>query len=153
MKDQDQEMIPDNQLDAMWALTNPVWGKSTIPKQLRDRLMKNKGGKLVNEDGDEFEADEEGMWDLLSYFTRDLRLGNLSKAEAKECREWLEICSDCIRNQYRDSFFLSLVKVVALTEISQSRGGWLRKILRTNTSEQKIEYEEQPKRWGKKVER
>lgn len=144
---------PDNPLQAQWEMTNPTWGRAEVPKHLRDRLKKRSDGVFVDAEGNEYSATEGGMWELLGFYTRDLRLGFLNGPEAREAREWLEIAGICISDNLSESFFLSLSKVIAMVEISQSRSGNLRRSQRTSRQEQALSYDEPPKRFGKKVER
>lgn len=144
---------PESSLDALWQMTNPTWGRAEVPKFLRDRLSKRSDGVFLDEDGNQYPANKGGMWELLGFFTRDLRLGFLTNAEAKEAREWLEITSICAAEDLPDSFFLSLSKVISMVEISQSRSGNLRRNQRTRREESSLTYDEPPKRFGKKIER
>lgn len=143
--------IPESPLDASWQMTNPAWGRSEVPKFLRDRLSKAKEGTFFDADGNAYAPNREGMWEMLGFFTRDLRLGYLTGPEAREAREWLEIASTCIAEDLPESFFLSLSKVISMVEISQSRNGNLRRTQKTNRQEQSVSYEEPPKRFGKKL--
>ncbi len=148
---QGEESIPESNLDFAWQTVNPVWGRSTVPPELMDRLTK-KGKVFVDEDGNVYEPSHEGMWSLLSFYTRDLRLGFLTKAETEYAREYLEIANDCIRQDLPESFFLALGRIVALIETSQSRDGNLRRMNKTQFGEQKVTYEEPPKRFGMRME-
>lgn len=148
---QGEESIPESNLDFAWQTVNPVWGRSTVPPELMDRLTKT-GKVFIDEDGNVFEPSKEGMWSLLSFYTRDLRLGYLTKSETQYATEWLEIANDCIRQDLPESFFLALGKVVAMVELSQSRDGNLRRSTRSQIQEQKLTYEEPPKRFGMRME-
>lgn len=150
---EDRREVPESSLDAQWQMTNPAWGRAEVPSHLRDRLKKKHDGTLVDAEGNEYPASQGGMWELLGFFTRDLRLGFLTGSETQEAREWLEIASICVAEDLPDSFFLSLSKVVSMVEISQSRSGNLRRAQRTSRQEQSLTYDEPPKRFGKKVER
>jgi hypothetical protein len=147
-----EEAIPDSNLDFAWQTVNPVWGRSTVPPELQERLTK-KGKVFIDVDGNEFEPSREGMWSLLSFYTRDLRLGFLTRQEVYWAQEYCEIANDCIRQELPESFFLALGKVVALVEVSQSRDGNLRRMNRTQFGEQKVTYQEPPKRFGMNMER
>jgi len=82
--------------------------------------------------------DTEPLWGLLSYYTRDLRLGNLSSwnDEVKYCHHWLSLAGDCLRLGFINSFLSALSRVIDRLEISQSKGGFYRKRMGTVTSEQ-----------------
>lgn len=150
---EERREVPESGLDAQWQMTNPAWGRAEVPIHLRDRLKKKQDGTLVDADGNEYPTNAGGMWELLGFFTRDLRLGFLTNSETQEAREYLEITSVCVAEDLPDSFFIALSKVVSLVEISQSRSGNLRRSQRTQRQEQSLTYDEPPKRFGKKVER
>lgn len=152
MTDQDRRIIPDSDLDMRWFALNPEWGRGGVPGVLRAKLTR--GGKsFVDSDGNEYAAPEkEELWDYLSFYTRDIRLGFLNKKDVDYCEFWLEMASNFLHDDLLESFYKALNKVISKIEVSQSREGNLRRNTKTTTSEQRLSYEEPPKRFGKRME-
>lgn len=140
MNDQESHdrSIPVNDLDMNMMLTTPEWGRE-ITQELRVKLQKvlgkDKGGKLVTED----------LWALHAYYNKEMRLGNLKNIEVDYCRIYLDIAGDGLREGYILSFTTALSRVATVLELSQSRGGFLRKRLSTITTEDK-KFTEEDKR-------
>lgn len=117
------EASPYNELDMQFRTTNPAWGKEATPY-----LDK----KLTRERSD---GTEEKNWELLNYYTRDIRLANLNMFEILYCNKWLGIAGDCLRMNYTKSFVTALSRVIDVLELSQSKGGFLRRRHGTFTKE------------------
>lgn len=126
---------PLNELDAMMMTTNPKWGDWDIPEELKEQL-----GKIQvwtdKETGKEVMS-LASLWGLLGYYTRDLRLGNLSNVggEVNYCAEHLDFAGDCLRESYPASFMTALSRTITVIELSQSKAGFLRKRQGTFTQE------------------
>lgn len=127
-KDGVGEDIPYNELDMHYKTTNPSWGREVT--QYLDAELTRKKISYNQQDTEDVKA-----WQLLAYYTRDLRLANLSMLELVYCQTWLNIAGDCLRKGYGRSFIKGLSNVVTVTELSQSRGGFLRRRLGTFTQE------------------
>jgi hypothetical protein len=95
----------------------------------------NKDGKVITNDKEQpVEVDaKESSWGLLSYYSKDLRLGYLNDNITKGSNEveianfYLNIAGDCLRLNYPKSFETALRRVITLIELSQSRNGNLRR--------------------------
>jgi len=111
--------VPVNELDLQLQTTNPKWGDYISP-EFRARLMTESKTE-----------DELKLWELLQFYTRDVRLGNLSATELNYCRYYLDLAADCLENQYKNSFIIALSRAVTVLETSQSKGGFLRKLFGT----------------------
>lgn len=76
-------------------------------------------------------------WALLSYFSRDIRLANLNEltGEVNYCKLHLDFCGDCLQMNLPNSFNTVLLRPISTLEISQSKGGFLRRRMGTLTSE------------------
>lgn len=95
----------------------------------------NKEGKVITNDKEQpVEVDaKESSWGLLSYYSKDLRLGYLNDQITKGSNEveianfYLNIAGDCLRLGYPKAFETALRRVITLIELSQSRNGNLRR--------------------------
>ena len=146
MSGEEGRNTPMNDLDLQLMLVDTEWGNDISP-ELIERLVSI---------GDELETDETGkllvektkLWGLLSYYTRDMRLGNLDKLTYVVAVEWLDFAGDSLRIGIVQSFLTSLSRVITMLELSQSRGGFLRKQLSTFTQEHRHEFSEKNEKKG-----
>lgn len=149
----EQRKTPYNELDLQFMVTEPAWGREATG-ELNKKVSKAIGeayymcftckAKLKQEkcpkckdSNTRLVIDKEPMWGLLSYYTRDLRLGNLSNwnNEIAFCHHWLSLAGDLLRAGHIKSFLSALSRVVDRLEISQSKGGFYRKRMGTVTQE------------------
>lgn len=132
--------VPTSGLDFNLMLTNSVWGGSEVSPELKEKLtqyFQQKGtANLLARSG----------WGTLSYFTRDLRLGNLEQSELDYCRHYLDLAGDLLKVDMIEPFIISLSRTASITETSQSKKGFLRKILNTIRSENVNQQLEPPKK-------
>jgi hypothetical protein len=131
-KPQQRRVMPQNELDFYLLTTNSQWGQSEI----KDRLDKK--------DDDDNDSD---YWNLLAFYSRDLRLANLSvwDNELNYVRYFLDLSKDLLHVGLKKNFSTSLGLAATVLETSQSKGGFLRRRMGTITSEYKEELEP-PKR-------
>lgn len=149
---EDYRSMPVSELDYQSQLANPEWGRSGVSKELRDQLSSIRG-QLVNNNGEPI-LDEAGnpiidvkkLWELLGYYSRDLRLGNLSNQEVGYCQYHLDLAGDMLQLECKNSFIICLSRVATILELSQSKGGFLRKRQNTVTQESYKQEIEPPKR-------
>jgi len=138
--------VPMSDLDLQLMLVDTEWGKEIAPElkerlsELGDKLIKNVEGKL--------QLDKTKLWGLLSYYSRDMRLGNLDKESYPICVAWLDFAGDCVRIGLIQSFLTALSRVITMLELSQSRNGMLRKQLNTIKQEHSHEYTENNNKKG-----
>lgn len=130
---------PYTPLDSDWLQVEPAYGKESTP-EFYERLtaMKGKAEPMFNPDGTP-KLDEHGrqvyavefkhLWDELGFFTRDLRLGNLSKmgGDVPYCEHYLALAGDVLSLGCPNSFTSAYRRVAGKLEISQSKGGFFRK--------------------------
>lgn len=116
------ETTPYNDLEMQYRTVNPAWGREATP-YLDKKLTFTK------------KAEEEKRWELLAYYTRDMRLANIDVVELIYCQTWLDIAGDCLRLGYTKSFITALSRAVTVLELSQSKKGFLRKRHGTMTRE------------------
>lgn len=130
--------LPYNDLHFSYLTTEPAWGKEST-KDLYEALELEVRGIKFDSDGTAIvsEIQKKNLWGMLSYFTRDLRLGNLSYAtgEMQYCRFWIELAGDALRYGFIKSFVAAMAKAITTVELSQSKGGFFRKRANTITKE------------------
>lgn len=146
--------LPTSELDLNLMLTNSVWGRTEVSQELKDRLMKHYA--TLNEHGEEV-ITKASLWGLLGFYTRDMRLGNLSAAtnELQYCRYMIDLAGDYLQVDMIDPFLICLSRAATLLETSQSKGGFLRKTMNTLRQESVNQNLEPPKKGffgGKKQE-
>ena len=128
--------LPQTDLELNMMVTNPVYGKPDIAEGLKKRLQKYY--RQIGYDGTE-EITLESLWDMLGFFTRDMRLANLSsnpiKDEVSYCKYYLDLASDYLQVGFLECFVICIERVASLTELSQSKNGFLRRRMNTFTAE------------------
>ena len=136
-----QREVPADKMEYDMQITNPSWGASKIPEALQqymDNIVerreseKRKLGKI--------DTDYKDLWQLLAYYTRDIRLGNLNQSENDYCIHYLDLAGDLLKKGYPKGFAVALSRAVTILELSQSKKGFLRRINKTMTREFKEEY-------------
>jgi len=145
--------VPYSDLDMTFMVTEPAWGKE-ISEELNSKVSEvvseayfqclecekpfGEGEKCVcGSVNKRLVVDRAPMWGLLSYYTRDLRLGNLGNwnNELSYCHHYLSLAGDLLRVGNVKSFLSALSRVIDRLEISQSKGGFYRKRMGTITRE------------------
>lgn len=146
MSDVEYRIAPQSDLDLQLLVTDPQWGKD-VPPELKDKLKKIIA--YYDDKGDQLETIEEQLWGLLSYYTRDIRLGNLSwvTGELTYTRYYLDLAGDCLREGYIGAFLTALSRAITIIETSQSKSGFLRKLFSTIRQE-KYSEEQGPQKTG-----
>jgi len=127
------KFVPQNEIDLQLVLTNSQWGSSE-QTQLRKILQTYKYKVVQVESGNGQQLmlqEKQNYWDLMEFFTRDLRLGNLKENELFVIRYDLDLATDLLSNDCFKSFITALSRVAVVLETSQSRGGFLRKIIQS----------------------
>jgi hypothetical protein len=141
---QPKRQVPQSELDYNFQLTNPVYGNPQVSDGLQSQLKKivtlkdAQGNVIYNEKtGEPYLMDVSSLWDLLAFYTRDLRLGNLSvwDNEIGYCRYYLDLAGDYLQEGMIECFLICFKRSATVTETSQSKGGFLRRIINTIRSE------------------
>lgn len=94
-----------------------------------------------------YEEKSESVWATLGIFTRDLRLSNLDKwnGEVEAVSYYMNLAHDMLAAGYPRAAVICMGRVAAITEPTQSRGGFFRR--RQNTlSQEHINIEQEPKK-------
>lgn len=155
------KFMPGNDLDLQMMMTNPVYGDREITPEFRKRLMKIRyrtipkgtpieladGSKVVTEK-DLTIPEETNVWDTLGMFTRDMRLGNLSNQEMIYVQHFTDLAHDLINENMAEVFSISYSRGATVNELSQGKGGFLRKRFGTFTREEFRTESAPPKKSG-----
>lgn len=132
-------VVPRSTLDFSLMTTESVWGRAQVPIELKNKLQ-----KYYLEIGKK-EPTKESLWGLLGFYTRDVRLGNLSKwDELPYCRYLLDLAGDLLQADMIEAFLIALSRVATVLELSQSKGGFLRREMNTFRQAQKFTEEKEP---------
>jgi hypothetical protein len=160
--------LPMNELDYNLQLTDPKWGqemtrefmnrmgektkvqriRELIETLMNDETLKEETANLLYENILYIlQDDKDSMWSMLAYYSRDLRLANLSvwDGELEFCEKHLNFAGDCLQFNLRRSFLIVIKSAISKMEISQSKNGFLRKRMGTLTTEN-ISNEMEPKK-------
>lgn len=163
MSDEQQfnEAPPKSELELQYQSLNPKWEYLNI-EELEDLA----GEEVLYSDGT---LKLKTLYKVYGYVRRDLRLGNLSPfgGEMDYCQRYLDFAGDCLRGltiyspetkDHKDlksnklqlpllnSFLIALSRVITVLELSQSKGGFVRRRMGTLTSEQYSQTLEPPKK-------
>jgi hypothetical protein len=154
-----QRSLPANELDMQLMITNSCWGRPEVSPELKQRLMKyyattDDHGQLMKDDAGNIIVDKGSLWGLLGFYTRDMRLANLSEFnnELQTCRYMIDLANDYLSENMVEPFMISLGRAVTILETSQSKGGFLRKQMNTLTQKSVNQNMDPPKKgfWGGK---
>lgn len=157
-----QRIKPTSDLDFNLMITETLWGSPYVNNELKEHLTKHfqekdeDGNPLYHPETGEPLLTQKALWGVHAYYTRDLRLSNLSytSGEIPYCQHYLDLAGDFIRVYMLEAFNTCIARVATVTELAQSKNGFLRRQLNTLRTESSQETLEPPKRslWGKKQE-
>jgi len=129
-----RRQVPQSDLDFNLMTTDPVWGSHQLSPELQKMLSKTIEG--IDKDGKP-KYSEQKLWSMLNYFTRDVRLGNLSKwDELPYVEHYINLAGDFLQSGMIKPFLIALSRAATKIELSQSKGGFLRRRLSTFTKEE-----------------
>jgi len=139
---QQKRILPRNELDFNLMTTEGEWGKDYINSSLEERLNKyfiskdQKGLNIFDKEGNLI-GNKSSLWDMLGFYTKDMRLANLSylNNEVQYCQYFLDLAGDMLQADMIEPFIICLSRVATILELSQSKGGFLRRRMHTLTSE------------------
>jgi hypothetical protein len=130
----DRRTVPQSDLDFNLMTTDPVWGSNQVSPELQKKLSETIEG--ISSDGKPV-FKEAKLWGLLNYYTRDVRLGNLSKwDELPYVEYYLNLAGDFLQVGMIKPFLVALSRAATKIELSQSKNGFLRRRLSTFTKEE-----------------
>ena len=140
--------IPESSIDFNLMVTEPEWGKDTVD-------ISQEPQKFIDSEGKSF-SKPKTAWNLLSFFTKDMRLSNLGKQEMVYCKHYVDLAADFLAEgkDFHDVFSCALERAASQLELSQSLKGFLREIINTLRTENiQKNLEPAKKSWlGKKTE-
>lgn len=134
-------IMPQSGLDFNMMLTDTMWGSPQISEQLAEKIQerRNREALLKTLEKGELPPIEQKQvaWELLSFYTRDLRLANLNPfmGEIEYCKHYIDLAGDLLRDGYMESFATALGRAATILELSQSKNGFLRRRQNTLTQE------------------
>ena len=129
-EEESMRAVPQSDLDLNLMITDAVWGKAEVSPELKSRL--NQYYSTKDEKGKE-KITIQSLWGLLGYYTRDMRLANLSKwdGELAYVSYYIDLAGDFLQAGMLEPFLISLSRAATRLELSQSKGGFLRKTMNT----------------------
>jgi len=121
--------VPINELDLNMQLTDPVLGTANIPGPLQAKLKKYYKVKIDKKET----VTIEDLWSNMAFYTRDFRLGNLSmiNGEFQYCQYHIDLANDFLQSEMITPFCIALARVHTVLELSQSKGGFFRRLINT----------------------
>lgn len=148
-----KRITPQSELDFNLMTTDPAIGRTEVPQELKVKLNKyfeikdeNTGKSIIDKNGNPI-ISMQSLWGLLGFYTRDMRLANLNvwTGELQYCQYFLDLANDLLQADMIEPFLISLSRVATILELSQSKGGFLRRKMHTFT-EESIKKDEPPKK-------
>lgn len=137
-----KRILPRNELDFNLMTTEGEWGKDYVNPELKERLnkyfiKKDQDGKPIFDNEGNLIGSKKSLWDMLGFYTKDMRLANLSylNNEMQYCQYYLDLAGDFLQIDMIEPFIICLSRVATILELSQSKGGFLRRRMHTLTSE------------------
>lgn len=154
MTEQKKQPKPTNEIDLQAMTTMPhissEYMSENIKAKFRDYayVTDEKGNILKDEDGNPRIQLTRDLWSVMELFTQDFRLGNLNKTEAVFVRYHIDLCSDILTvlpSKFNQSALIMLERAFSVTETSQSKGGFLRRLFNSIFQHSNVR-EEQPQK-------
>lgn len=131
-KANDFRNVPENALDFNMQVIDPAWQNCT-PSILQGKdFQVDRDYVLIN--GKAF-INVDKIITNLDFYTRDIRLSNYDAKDLAEVRWWLEYAGKMADHKYFRAFNYCLMQSARISETSQGKSGFLRKILQTLTTE------------------
>lgn len=135
---QQKKVMPQSELHFHLLTTNAMWGDDQVSPSLREKLnkyfvTKDQDGQVIRDKEGNVLGNKTSLWDMLGFYTRDMRLANLSvwNGEVEYCQYFLDLANDFLQADMIEPFVISLSRVATLLELSQSKGGFLRRMMNT----------------------
>ena len=129
-----QQLVPSNDADLFIYTVDPAWSTESINTDFEQPLLDASGLPVLDKAGNPILVFS--FWHSLNFLKRDFRLGNLNAKY--DDFEWMENRVQLAQNlvMLRDGEFkrlapMALAPVIAIVELSQSRGGFVRNNFRT----------------------
>jgi len=130
-----RRVVPQSGLDFSMLTTDTMWGHPEVGKQLNRKIRDRKDARKLLKSAKSGDLDNDSAWDLLSFFTRDMRLANLNGQEVEYCTHYIDLASDFLQEGFTEAFGTALSRAATKLELSQSKGGFYRKQQNTITQQ------------------
>ena len=144
---------PISDLDFQSQTINPQWGqKDNVSKEFMRNVVRYKpyldaeGNQRIDDSGNKLYVIQ-SVWNDLAMFTRDYRLAYLDEGSLDYCSYMTDLGYDCKQMGYIEAYSICSARTAVRLELSQSKGGFLRKILNTLIN-QKFEQTIEPQKKG-----
>jgi hypothetical protein len=126
---------PRSELDFNLMTTDTLWGSGQINPVLKDKIQQFYS--YVDPSTNERKVTYENLWGLLGFYTRDLRLANLSEwdGELHYVQYYIDLAGDMLQAEMIKGFLICLSRAATRLELSQSKKGFLRRRMGTLTQE------------------
>jgi len=131
---------PTNEIDLQALTTFPHISSDYVSNRLRNKFrvfdyVRDEDGKIILDDDSNSQIKiVRDLWANMELFTQDFRLGNLNKEESYYVRYNIDLSSD-ILTALPESFYkpalILLERSISVTETSQSKNGFLRRMFNT----------------------
>jgi len=134
---------PSSDIDLQFMTTLPH-----ISSEYMSPSFTNKFKKFALNKDDEVVVARD-LWANMELFTQDLRLGNLNKDEAFYVRYNIDLCTDILTalpESFAKPALIIFERGVCVTETSQSKGGFLRRMFNTFFQHSSVKEESPAKR-------
>ena len=138
---------PANDIDLQAMTVEPYIGSDYVTDRLRNKFRKF--GVRRNEEGNDEVVIRNDIWATMEIFTQDMRLANLNKEEMYYSKYHIDICADILTalpRGFEKPALIMLERSVSVLELSQSKGGFLRRLFNTIFRKDSIREEKPAKR-------
>lgn len=131
---------PTNEIDMQMITTFPFISGDHMSDRIRNKfrefayVVDDKGERVKDDQGNDQLQVTRDLWANMELFTQDFRLGNLNKDESFYVRYHIDLCSDILTalpESFHKPALIALERAISVTETSQSKGGFLRRMFNT----------------------
>ena len=132
---------PNTDLDFQAQLTDPFTSSPYVDVSFTNKFRKyvyvrDERGKIILDENNKPQiVMEQDLWGILQLFNRDWRLGNIDKKEeAVYIRHHINLTTDILNllgDDFNQSAMVCFSYALCVNETSQSKGGFLRRMLNT----------------------
>jgi hypothetical protein len=146
---------PSSDIDLQAVTTFPHISSDYMSDRIRNKfrtfsyVTDEKGEVVRDEDGNPRVQVQRDHWANMEIFTQDFRLGNMNKDESAFTRFHIDLCTDILTampESFHKPALITLERAIAVTETSQSKGGFLRRMFNTFFQKSSVKEETPQKR-------
>jgi hypothetical protein len=149
---------PNTDLDFQGQLTDPFTSSEYVNIAFTDKfrdyvyVTDNQGNIILDDKGEPKIVMQKDLWAILQIFNRDWRLGNIDKKEeAVYIRHYLNLTTDILNllgDDFKQSAMICISYSLCINETSQSKNGFVRRMLNTFIHKTTPTDDDQPKKSG-----